>query len=430
MRQKIPSDQRRKNGRFRERAISQNRPNEQRRAPIPLKMRLAWRVVFVPFVLFTILGFGLFALWVVCRDDIKKQSDYLVQCENVRVLNPPPWAPRTFVNEVFERLPDQFANEPLNSLDTKLAQALADAFRAHPLVEDVERVYVRFPAIVDVNLAFRQPVALVNVTPDARKKCYATLRKLSPEDADVMANNEPSLQAPDDDDKKAPEINAADARFIVDQTGYRLPNAYFVDHPDSYRKLPEIVGVTTRPTSEDGRSPDPLVEESAEFARFLRDSQLTAELSIAKIFVVQKQGETSPRFFFQAQNGRVVKWGRFERPARRQENVDYSKRSPKEEWNAILAKQNVKILNLIEQIEENAREIEVAAAQDDPNANEKAESLRKNFYDVSQASESSPTASDAASDETAPIDSNSADLQDDEGEGDEGDQDFQIEIVQ
>ncbi len=391
MRQKILIDQRRKNGRLRDDAIFQKHAPKQ--AHIPLKTRLAWRVVFVPFVLFSILGFGLYALWVVCRDEIKKQNDYVVQCENVRVLNPPPWVPRTFVNEVFERLPDRLANQPLNSLDPTLAPALADAFRAHPLVEDVERVYVRFPALVDVNLLFRQPIALVNITMEARKKCYAALRELSPEDADVMAANEPLLNNPDDD-KNSPEINAADARFIVDQTGYRLPNAYFVDHPDSYRKLPEIVGIATRPTSEDGASPDPLVEESAEFARFLRDAQLTAELSITKIFVIQKQGETRPRFFFQAQSGRVVKWGRFERPTRRQDDADYSQRSSKEEWNAILAKQNEKILDLIEQIEENAREIEVAAAQEEPDANEKAESLRKVFYDVSKVSATSSTKSE------------------------------------
>ena len=368
-----------------------DRRRELDRPSLPLKTRLAMRVVFVPCAIFTILGFALFALWVVFRDDIKKQSVYLVQCENVRVWNPPPWVPRAFVNEVFEYLPEELAAKPLNSLDAKLVPALVDAFRAHPLVEDVQRVAVRYPALVDVNLVFREPVALVNLTPEARNSCRATLRRLSPEDADVMAQNDPNvanLTSADEGGNAAnegaePEIDAADARFIVDQFGYRLPNAYFVDHPDSYRRLPEVVGISTRPTSEDGRAPDPLVEDAAEFARFLRDAKLTPELSIVKIFILQKQGETSPRFFFQAQSGRVVKWGRFERPETRREDEPYAKRSAKEEWNAIVVKQNEKIRELVAQIEENAREVEVAAARETPGAREKAEALRKVFYDVS-----------------------------------------------
>lgn len=52
---------------------------------------------------------------------------------------------------------------PLSVLDVDLTVKLAEAFSAHPWVARVDRVSKRFPAGVDVHLAYRVPVAMVEL---------------------------------------------------------------------------------------------------------------------------------------------------------------------------------------------------------------------------------------------------------------------------
>lgn len=70
----------------------------------------------------------------------------------------PRWVPPDLVEQVFERAG---FNESLSLIDETLTERIAAAFFTHPWVKDVHRVSKTFPAQVQVELVFREPVAMV-----------------------------------------------------------------------------------------------------------------------------------------------------------------------------------------------------------------------------------------------------------------------------
>lgn len=93
--------------------------------------------------------------------DLNQRPQYRLKTSEIRIAPPPPrWVPEDFATAVFEqsRLPREFS-----LLDVTLVANVADAFRKHPWVADVVSVRKTVPAGLEVQLKFRQPVAVVEV---------------------------------------------------------------------------------------------------------------------------------------------------------------------------------------------------------------------------------------------------------------------------
>jgi hypothetical protein len=103
---------------------------------------------------------GCYFVWQHVREHVLAGSEYHVHPENVSVTSPPEWIKGDVKADV---LRDATRSGPLSLLDDDLAVRLAGAFSAHPWVARVDRVSKHFPSGVEVSLAYRVPVAMVEV---------------------------------------------------------------------------------------------------------------------------------------------------------------------------------------------------------------------------------------------------------------------------
>ena len=101
-----------------------------------------------------------FFVWRHVRDHVLADSQYQVHPEHINVTRPPGWIRADIKAEV---LRDVTRLGPLSLLDDDLTVRLAGAFAAHPWVARVDRVSKHFPSGVDVVVAYRVPVAMVEV---------------------------------------------------------------------------------------------------------------------------------------------------------------------------------------------------------------------------------------------------------------------------
>lgn len=145
-------------------------PTVQAEVPaIPVPRYPLWRrVFFQPRVLFLLalaaVGGVTAPHWRGFAPDLGGRSEFRVGPDQVHVTPPPRWIPRNLVKEVFDQgRSDGILPESLSLLDDSLNATLADAFRAHPWVDEVRLVKKSFPATIQVELAYRQPVAMIEV---------------------------------------------------------------------------------------------------------------------------------------------------------------------------------------------------------------------------------------------------------------------------
>ena len=92
--------------------------------------------------------------------DVSQREEYLFKTREIEINPPPHWVPQELVEQVIEqsKLP-----ESVSLLDDRLTKTIAEAFGQHPWVESVERVAKSLPSRVSVELAYRRPVAMVQV---------------------------------------------------------------------------------------------------------------------------------------------------------------------------------------------------------------------------------------------------------------------------
>ncbi len=91
--------------------------------------------------------------------DLSQRDEYRVRTAEITITRRPHWIPHDLVAQVIERskLPAE-----MSLLDDSLTQKVAEAFRRHPWVTAV-RVRKSVPGRVEVELTYRQPVAMVQV---------------------------------------------------------------------------------------------------------------------------------------------------------------------------------------------------------------------------------------------------------------------------
>ncbi len=194
--------------------------------------------------------------------DLREQPEYQLQATDIQTTPLPPWVPPDFLNQVIQQaqLP-----ETLDILDDDLTRRVAQAFQRHPWVRRVVRVEKTFPASLQVELEFREPVAMVRVE-----------KGLYPIDEDAV------LLPPQD-------FSLADA----DQ-------------------LPLIENVATLPDGPAGtRWTDPTVVGAARLAAVLKAHW--RDLRLKSIWVPQADRHTSPEnLIYQliTTDGSHILWGR------------------------------------------------------------------------------------------------------------------------
>ena len=270
----------------------------------------AQRVVYAQFAFFLLLC-GLFAsIWATLKPQIVDQPAYRVQPQNIRVWNPPPWIPDSFVNDALEDLPPEARNKPMISIDAKLVKNLALAFSNSPWVEKVVSVVVSYPAFVDVVLQFKEPIAKVDDSENGLTPFLDALDELFPDDDFVKTIRfEYSLEAPDDEKEQNAYLR------IVDAFGSRLDPEYFKEHPETLDELPTIRTYGPRPE---------YVEKAAALIKFLKDENVEKSFAIDKVHAFKALGQSEPTFYITTKEGQTVKWGRFDAPEPKEPALEYS----------------------------------------------------------------------------------------------------------
>ncbi len=191
----------------------------------------------------------------------------LLVAENLVVTPPPAWLRANVVEEVVR----YGSLQGHSILDPQLTIKVADAFRLHPWVRSVLRVSKHHPARVEVDLEYRRPVALVEVT-------TATAHGVLPVD-------EEGVLLPRED--------------FIDQQGQLITDAL---------KYPVIVAGESLPQGSVGASwGDRTVIDAARIAALFRDAWATCGLF--KITPLSAAADDNQTFLLTARNGSQVVWG-------------------------------------------------------------------------------------------------------------------------
>jgi hypothetical protein len=123
------------------------------------------RTRMLAFGMIVIVAVGLgYVVWQQVRGHVLSSTDYQLEPQKIVITPAPAWIRADVKAEV---LRDAGFNAPLSLLDEELTLHLASAFAAHPWVAHVVRVSKRYPAGLEVTLAYRKPVAMVEVQSDS-----------------------------------------------------------------------------------------------------------------------------------------------------------------------------------------------------------------------------------------------------------------------
>jgi hypothetical protein len=195
--------------------------------------------------------------------------EYLISAEKIIAPTPPAWIRTDVVQEVVHS--GSLENQSI--LDPQLTIKVADAFRLHPWVRSVRRVSKSRPAKVEVDLEYRRPAALV-------------------------------------------EITTAEARGVlpIDDEGVLLPRGDFVDEagqlvPEAL-KYPVIVGGDALPEGAPGAAwGNTTIVGAARVAAAL--AEVWEECGLFKIAPAPHTGgsSTEREYLLLARNGSQVIWG-------------------------------------------------------------------------------------------------------------------------
>jgi hypothetical protein len=130
--------------------------NKLLRAPI--------RFLLMAAVVCAAVGGGGYALWKAVGPQVLHRDHYRLAVESLDVTPPPPWLHADIRKDVFYQAG---LDEIVWIHDADLAERVAKAFEGYPWVHKVTRVTKRAPARIDVELVYRRPVCMVEVTGSA-----------------------------------------------------------------------------------------------------------------------------------------------------------------------------------------------------------------------------------------------------------------------
>jgi hypothetical protein len=91
---------------------------------------------------------------------LDSREEYRVGVAQIQITPPPRWVPEDIVEKVFARAG---FDDSLSLLDPELSEKVALAFYTHPWIERLKQVRKSYPARVQVEVVYREPVATVEV---------------------------------------------------------------------------------------------------------------------------------------------------------------------------------------------------------------------------------------------------------------------------
>ena len=203
--------------------------------------------------------------WFFAKDRIRAKPEYLLSADKIIISPPlPDWIPDRFIEDVLQ---GSGLNKTGSLLDKTLPQKLAEAFAAYPWVEKVEQVVPHYPSGAQVKLAYRVPVALVEVP--------------------------------------------LHGSFPVDRNGILLPSEYLTNAVfDRRSKHLVIHGIQSTPLGSAGTPwGDPLVQAAAQLAAELEN--IAEPLKLARIIPAMETTPIGTRIVCRLQTtaGMEIHWG-------------------------------------------------------------------------------------------------------------------------
>lgn len=195
--------------------------------------------------------------------DPGERREYRLRTDRMEIAPPPRDVPPDIVRQVIRR-----ANLPadVSLLDDDLTRRIAEAFSAHPWVAEVVSVQKSFPPRISVELKYRVPVAMVEVSGG-----------MYPVDANAV------LLPPED-------FSLADTR-----------------------RYPVIRGIASRPAGPAGaRWGDPVVSAAGKLAEKLKPVWRDLQLSAIRPFKSPSPADAGddPQFELTTRGGSRILWGR------------------------------------------------------------------------------------------------------------------------
>jgi hypothetical protein len=127
-------------------------------------LRHPYRRVFVVLLLAAGLTGGAYYGWQRVGPQVTQGPEYLLEPDQIEITPPPPWIRSDVRGETIR----DGGLSGLSILDRELTVKIARAFSLHTWIEEVRRVRKEHPARVVVDLAYRRPVAMVEVTMNDR----------------------------------------------------------------------------------------------------------------------------------------------------------------------------------------------------------------------------------------------------------------------
>ena len=130
---------------------------------LPFVQRPYRRLLVVLLLVAGLVGGASYA-WQRLGPQIRQGTEYVLQPDQIQIPPPPPWIRSDICAETVR----DGGLTGLSLLDRDLTVKIARAFSLHTWVEDVRRVRKEHPARVIVELVYRRPVAMVEVTMNDR----------------------------------------------------------------------------------------------------------------------------------------------------------------------------------------------------------------------------------------------------------------------
>ena len=117
--------------------------------------------VVVALLVVGLLGWGMQLVWHQVAPQINHSEQYLLSAERMSISPQPEWVTADIRSEV---LRNAGLEGRLSILDEAFSSLVEDAFVLHPWVASVEKITKTYPAGVNVELTYRKPVAVVEMS--------------------------------------------------------------------------------------------------------------------------------------------------------------------------------------------------------------------------------------------------------------------------
>ena len=116
--------------------------------------------VLLALVVVMLLGWGMHRVWQQVAPSVIYRDRYLLSAERISISPLPEWITSDIRSQVVQR---SGLDRRLSVLDAGFMQVVEDAFVLHPWVESVDQIIKSYPPGVQVDLTYRQPVAVVEM---------------------------------------------------------------------------------------------------------------------------------------------------------------------------------------------------------------------------------------------------------------------------